>query len=209
MKRVFVSGISTGVGKTVVSAGLVNLWGAHYWKPVQSGTESEGDLDDSPATDSEVISRLTRCKVIPEAYALKAPLSPHAAAELESLSINLDTINLPPVDGPFVVEGAGGLLVPLNERELQVDLIKKFNLPVVLVSRHYLGSINHTLLSLEALQSRGIPLYGVVFVGEENEATERVILARVDVQCVRIPIFKRINTTTVATISEHFERAGF
>jgi dethiobiotin synthetase len=209
MKRVFVSGISTGVGKTVVAAGLVHLWGAHYWKPVQSGIEPEGDIDSFPGTDSEVVSGLTNAAVLPEAYALKAPLSPHAAAELESISITLEKIALPPVVGPLVVEGAGGLLVPLNEKELVVDLIKNLRLPVVLVSRHYLGSINHTLLSLEALQIRGIPLYGVIFVGEENRATERAIVGRIDVPHTRIPIYERIDKSSLRDIAGELEKAGF
>ena len=210
MKRAFVSGISTGVGKTVVAAGLVRLWKARYWKPIQSGTEPEEGVGEFTGTDSEVVSRLTKCTVAAEAYALKAPLSPHAAAELESVVIELEKIQLPAWDGPLVVEGAGGLLVPLNETDLVIDLIKKSNLPVVLVSRHYLGSINHTLLSLEAIRNRNISLYGVVFVGEENRATERVIIARAGgIRHTRIPIFEKIDSSAITTIARNLEMAGF
>lgn len=210
MKRVFVSGISTGVGKTVIASALVQLWGAQYWKPVQSGTETEGEFwNDSNSTDSKVVFHLTGAEIVPEGYALKAPLSPHAAAELESVVILPETLMLPSNGKPLVVEGAGGLLVPLNEEDLLIDLIVKFQLPAVLVSRHYLGSINHTLLSLEALRSRGIPLYGIVFVGEENLATERVIISRAGVRHARIPIFDRIDQSAISFIAHELEGAGF
>jgi dethiobiotin synthetase len=171
MKKIIVTGIGTDIGKTLVSAVLVEGLSAEYWKPVQSGTIQ--------GSDSEIIRRLApKVKNIhPETYLLKAPLSPHAAAELDSVTIELDAIKPPEHKHTLIIEGAGGLLVPLNNHQLMIDLFKKLNAPVVLVSRHYLGSINHTLLSIEALRAREIPILGIIFNGDRNLASQKAILA--------------------------------
>ncbi|MFA6809754.1 MAG: dethiobiotin synthase [Desulfoplanes sp.] len=166
-QRIFVTGTDTDIGKTIVAAICTSGLAATYWKPVQSGTQ-EG-------TDTDTIKHLTGLPdshFYPPAYALRAPLSPHLAAERENRIIHLDTITLPAQakTGPLVVEGAGGLMVPLNDRELMIDLIKRLALPVVLVASNLLGTINQVLLSLEALRSRHIPIAGVVLNrGTNNE----------------------------------------
>ena len=169
--RFVVSGTDTGVGKTVVAAGLATALGATYWKPVQSGLEDE--------TDSETVARLTggRVPILPEAYRLVTPCSPHEAARIDGASIAVGTLELPAVDGPLVVEGAGGLLVPLTDRDLTIDLFARWGLPVILVARTALGTINHSLLSLEALRTRGMACAGVVFSGEANPASEAAIVS--------------------------------
>ncbi len=161
----------TEIGKTVVSAIVVEALQADYWKPVQSGA-----LEDS---DRETVRRLISNPVSqfhPETYRLREPLSPHAAAALDGVEISLNAFTLPHTSNHLVVELAGGLMVPLNDQDLMIDLVKQLNLPVLLVSKHYLGSINHTLLSVEALQNRLIPILGIVFNGPETPATEDFIL---------------------------------
>ena len=193
--QLFVTGIGTDVGKTVVAAALVHLLKAAYWKPIQTGSEG--------TTDTHTITQLTnRCAhVYPERYRLLAPLSPHAAAHLEGITLNLD-FTLPVTSENLVVEGAGGLMVPINDTTLVIDLIDHLHLPAIVVSRHYLGSINHTLLSLEALLNRGIPVAGIVFVGEELPATEEAILKRYPrIQAVNIPWLDRIGTQEIARIA--------
>lgn len=171
IKGVFVAGIGTDVGKTLVSAVLVKALDAFYWKPVQAGGLER--------TDSDVVRALSGAaynKILPESFKLTEPLSPHAASLIDGVTIEVSKIETPRKEGTVVVEGAGGLMVPLNERELVVDLIGHLEMPVILVSRNYLGSINHTLLSVEALRSRSIPVLGVIFSGDIYEAGERAIL---------------------------------
>ncbi len=170
MLSIFVTGIGTGVGKTVVSAILCEALGADYWKPVQAGSLEQ--------TDSMVVKSLltnTKSKIHPEAYLLKQPMSPHAAAAIDGLHIEPDKIAVPQTSNSLVIEGAGGLMVPLNEASLMIDLIERLQCEVVLVSRNYLGSINHTLLSWEVLNRRRIPLLGVLFVGAEASSSESFI----------------------------------
>jgi len=164
----FITGIGTDVGKTVVSAVFREAFGADYWKPVQAG------IDDG--TDCETIVEQTSGsgKVHPETYRLKTPMSPHAAAAREGVEIDLAKFRIPDTENDLIVEGAGGLLVPLNDKETILDLIVKLQVPVVLVSRHYLGSINHTLLSIEMLRSRNVPIDLLVFIGDHSE-TESII----------------------------------
>lgn len=162
---VFVAGTDTDAGKTVVAAALVAALGAAYWKPVQSG------LDGAPGGDTAVVARLTghRPEDFPApAYAFKAPLSPDQAAAEEGLALDPGRIALPGGHRFLVVEGAGGLLVPLDGETLMIDLAARLGLPVVLAARTGLGTINHTLLSLEALRSRGLPVAGVVFSGPDH-----------------------------------------
>ncbi|MFY7890830.1 MAG: dethiobiotin synthase [Spirosomataceae bacterium] len=166
-----IAGIGTEIGKTFISSILVEALEANYWKPIQSG-----GLD---YTDTDTVKGLvTNQKSVfyPEAYRLTQPLSPHAAAEIDGVTIEVEDFQLPQTTAPLVVELAGGLMVPLNSDVLNIDLIEKFNLPVVLVTRNYLGSINHTLLSVHLLQSRGIAIKGLIFNGLSNPATESFIL---------------------------------
>ncbi|MGS2763414.1 dethiobiotin synthase [Sinomicrobium sp. M5D2P9] len=167
--KFFITGISTEVGKTIVSAIVTEALEADYWKPVQSG-----DLHDS---DSHKIGRLIsnpKTKIHPNSYALKTPMSPHAAAEIDEVRIEAAKVTEPEVTGDLVIEGAGGLLVPLNNTETIADLIKP-DYKVLIVSRNYLGSINHTLLTIEALKQRGKQIGGIIISGDENPSTESII----------------------------------
>src|SRR5215475_7822456 len=161
IRGVFVTGTDTGVGKTVTAACLAHAWQAGYWKPVQTGTAT-GDDDTATAA---ALAAIPADRVTPPAYAFGAPLSPHAAAEREGGFIDLTSIALPACADPLVVEGAGGVLVPHNAREFMIDLMTKLALPIVLVARSTLGTINHTLLSLAALRARALPIAGVVMNG--------------------------------------------
>ena len=177
MKRIFVTGTSTEVGKTIASAILVEALEADYWKPVQSG-----DLDNS---DSHKIARLIsngKSVIHKNSYALNTPMSPHAAAEIDGIEIKLREIIEPETNNNLIIEGAGGLLVPLNQTDTIADLIKP-NYHVVVVSRHYLGSINHTLLTIEALKRRGLDA-SLIFSGEEHSTTEQIILKKTGVACL-------------------------
>lgn len=167
MSTIIVTGTDTGIGKTVFSAGLTRALGATYWKPVQSG------LDE--ATDSETVAHLSGRPVLPEAYRLQLPASPHLSAEAEGVEINLARLAPPPVEGPLVIEGAGGLMVPLTRQHLFLDVIAGWKAPVVLVARTSLGTINHSLLSLTALRSMGCTVAGVAFVGEDMPDSRRTI----------------------------------
>ena len=155
-----ICGTDTDVGKTVVSALVVQGLGAHYWKPVQSGLEGGGD-----SGRLQALLQLPAARLLPEAYRLETPVSPHWAAELEGITIDPARLALPAVTEPLVVETAGGLLVPLRRDWLQIDQIAAWGLPVLLVARSGLGTLNHTLLSVEALRQRSIPLLGLVLNG--------------------------------------------
>jgi malonyl-CoA O-methyltransferase len=172
---VFVTGTDTGVGKTVVAACLVRAWRADYWKPVQTGMAATSDDTIDDTNTVVALAGLSADHVYAPAYALQAPLSPHAAAELEDVAITMDAITLPLTTHPLVVEGAGGLLVPLNDREFMIDLMARLALPALLVARSTLGTINHTLLSLSALRSRGLPIAGVVLNGPPNAGNRAAI----------------------------------
>ncbi len=187
MKRIFVTGISTGVGKTIAAAIITEALQADYWKPVQAG-----DLDDSDSMRVKGLLSNRFSKVHDNAYALNHAISPHAAAALEGIRINPGQIREPKTENHLVIEGAGGLLVPLNEEDTILDLIKP-NYKVVVVSRHYLGSINHTLLTLECLKQKGIPSC-LLFNGNENPATEQIIL-----QKAGVPLLGRIVNEKIFT----------
>lgn len=179
MSNIVVCGIGTDVGKTVVSSILVEKFKCDYWKPVQSG-----ELENS---DTMKVKNLVSSEVnfIPEVYKFKNPLSPHLAAEMEDVKIEIKKLTLPNFERNTLIEGAGGLMVPLDyDGLLYIDLIKSWDLPVVLVSRHYLGSINHTMLSLEILEKYGIKVKALIWVGNENKGTERVILNRFEIENV-------------------------
>ena len=158
--ELFVTGTDTNVGKTVVSAWLMLHLGARYWKPVQTGS--------ADGSDASIIRTLTDCEagdILPSVYELPEPLSPHEAARRAGVEISMDKFVPPEVEGPLIAEGAGGVMVPLNDHAFMIDLIDALNYSVVLVCRSSLGTINHTLLSLEALQSRDIPVAGIVMNG--------------------------------------------
>jgi dethiobiotin synthetase len=169
-KSVFVTGIGTGVGKTVVSAALVQALQADYWKPIQCGNLHESDT----ITVQSLVSN-AGSKFQPEAYRLKTASSPHYAAKMEEVEIDIKACISPVTENRLVIEGAGGLMVPLNENECIADLIIALNVPVVLVCRNYLGSINHTLLSLEMMKHKGLILLGLVFSGHNFLDNEEII----------------------------------
>ncbi|PNP97132.1 dethiobiotin synthase [Sphingobium sp. SA916] len=170
MSGFIVTGTDTDIGKTVFAAGLAGALGAHYWKPVQAGVDPEGDRERVAA-----LSGLPPAHILPEAYRLTTPASPHLAARIDGVEIALDRLVLPKVDGPLVVEGAGGLMVPVSDRMLMIDLFAHWGLPAILCARTGLGTINHSLLSLEALRARAIPIAGIVFIGEPHEENERIV----------------------------------
>lgn len=168
--KLFITGIGTDVGKTITSAIVTQALEADYWKPIQAG-----DLDNS---DSHKIQRyISNDKTIihENSYKLNTPASPHLAAKIDGIKIDLKQIIEPKTSNNLVIEGAGGLLVPLNENDCIIDLIQK-DYKIILVSRHYLGSINHTLLSFEALKNRNSKVDGIIFSGDENKASEEIIL---------------------------------
>jgi malonyl-CoA O-methyltransferase len=171
VKGVFVTGTDTGIGKTLVSAVLARAWDADYWKPVQTGLADE-------AGDTATVAALAGLepdRLHPPRHAYAAPLSPHAAAALEGCEIALGDFRLPAIDRPLVVEGAGGVLVPLNQHELMIDLIARLGLPAVVAARSTLGTINHTLLTLEALRARKIAILGVVLIGPPSPGNRAAI----------------------------------
>jgi len=170
--RLIVAGTDTNVGKTIVSSLLVSKLNAHYWKPIQCGELDTGG-------DSATIKKLTGInenRIIPEAYRLKMAASPNQAAEAEGITIEDKNLILPSHDGPLVVELAGGLMVPLRDNWLQIDQIKIWNLPVVLVARSGLGTLNHTLLSLEAMEKRNIQVVTLILNGEKHEGNYKTLL---------------------------------
>src|ERR1700752_1028196 len=168
--RIIVSGTDTGIGKTVFAAALAGALDAFYWKPVQAGLDEETDRDTVMQ-----LSGLSQARLLPEVYRLKTPASPHLAARIDGVVIDPDALVLPNVDRSLVVEGAGGLMVPLTESLTYIDVMGRWRAPVVLCARTTLGTINHSLLSIEALRARNIPLLGVVFIGDESAESERII----------------------------------
>lgn len=176
--KLFITGIGTDVGKTIASAIITEALEADYWKPIQAG-----DLDNS---DSHKIQRYISndTTIIHEnSYKLNTPASPHLAARLDGITIDLKKIIEPKTKNHLVIEGAGGLLVPLNDSDCIIDLIQK-DYKVIIVSRHYLGSINHTLLTFEALKSRNIKVAGIIFSGDENQSTETIILKKTNAKLI-------------------------
>lgn len=203
MSRIFITGIGTGVGKTIVSAVVTEALKADYWKPIQTGME-EG-------TDSDIVRKLisnSLTKIHKEAFCLPLPVSPHTAAEAAKVQIRIKDMVMPATNNALVIEGAGGLMVPLNERELMIDLIQKTVAPVVLVVQHYLGSINHTLLSLEALKHRKIKLAGIIYNGEANPSSEKVIENFGNCKVIgRIGREERFTPSTISNYAKKMEEA--
>lgn len=176
-EKIIVAGIGTDTGKTVVSAILCEALKADYWKPVQAG-----DLEN---TDShKIASWVPEVTIHPEAYRLTEPMSPHAAAKIDKITIDETSLQLPTSSNPLIVELAGGLMVPLREDFVNIDLVQKMRIPIILVANYYLGSINHTLLTINLLKERSIPVAGIVFNGEKNESSFEVIQKRSGLKCL-------------------------
>jgi dethiobiotin synthetase len=204
--RIVVTGTDTGIGKTVFAAALAGALDAFYWKPVQAGIEEE--------TDREAVMRLSGLseqRMLREAYRLKTPASPHLAAKLDGVTINPQILSLPDVDRPLVIEGAGGLMVPLAESLTYIDVMAQWGAPVALCARTTLGTINHSLLSIEALRARGVPLLGVAFVGDENAESERIICKMGQARHLgRLPLLASLTHETLrAAFAQHFNVDDF
>jgi dethiobiotin synthetase len=203
---VVITGTDTGIGKTVFAAGLTAMLDGFYWKPVQAGLEE--------TTDSEAVAALAnipRERIFPEAWRLRTPASPHLAATLDGVEIKPEALVPPKVARPLVIEGAGGLLVPLTRSTLFIDVFARWRLPVVLCARTSLGTINHTLLSIQALRHRSIPILGVAFIGDEHEENIRIIaeIGRVSV-LGRLPYLASLPPQTLSTaMCENFRAADF
>ena len=193
MNRLIVTGTDTGIGKTIFSAALTGALQAHYWKPVQAG------LDDG--ADRDHVARLAGVPadhILPEAYRLNTPCSPHRAAEIDGVVIDLARLALPDAR-PLVVEGAGGALVPVTRGTTYADVFAWWNLPVIVVARTALGTINHSLLTFEALRARGVAIHGVAFVGDANEDSEATICAMGDARRLgRLPMLDRLDAQSLA-----------
>lgn len=197
----FITGIGTNIGKTVVSAILTEALEADYWKPVQAG-----DLENSDTNKVKNLVNNKKSVFHKETYCLTQPMSPHAATKMDGIEINLNEIKLPTTNNKLIIEGAGGLMVPLNDNTLIIDLIEKIPAEVILVSQNYLGSINHTLLSIESLQARNINIKGIIFNGEENTNSEEFILSHTKVNCLgRIKHHAVINKEVVLSYKNHFQ----
>lgn len=176
--KLFITGIGTDVGKTIASAIITEALEADYWKPIQAG-----DLNTSDSHKLKSYISNAKTVIHPNSYALNTPASPHLAAEVDNVIIDLKKIIEPVTENHLVIEGAGGLFVPLNDQDCVIDLIKS-DYKAIVVSRHYLGSINHTLLTIEALKNRKITIAGIVFSGKENQSTESIILKKTAVKCI-------------------------
>jgi len=181
MKKIFVTGISTDVGKTIISAIVTEALKADYWKPVQAG-----ELDHCDTKKVERMVSNTTSKFHSNSYALQTPMSPHAAAEIDGITIDLKKIKAPKTKNHLVIEGAGGLLVPLNDTQTILDIIQP-NYKIIVVSRHYLGSINHTLLTVNLLKAKGFDV-SIIFSGEAHKTTEEIIS-----KMTNVPIIGRVD----------------
>ncbi len=192
-KPLFVTGIGTWIGKTIVSAMLVEKLKADYWKPVQSG-----DLDDSDSLKVKSLISNNQTIIHPEAYRLTQPFSPHKSADIDGIEIDPNKFVLPQTDNTLIIEGAGGLMVPLCKGFLMIDLIKKLGAEVVLVSQHYLGSINHTLLSAYALMEYGIPLKGIIFNSADDIYSREFILEHTSIKLLgQIPQYDELDKKAI------------
>jgi dethiobiotin synthetase len=206
MTALVVAGTDTGVGKTVFSAALVDALSAAYWKPVQAGLDGE--------TDSQVVGRLAGLpleRILPEAFRLRTPASPHLAASLDGLAIVPDEFDPPPSPRPLVIETAGGVMTPLTLQSTNADLLARWRLPVVVVARTRLGTINHSLLTLEALRRRGAPVLGVAFVGEEDAQAQSTIARMGETRTLgRLPRLSPLTRETLAAaFAAGFDRRDF
>lgn len=201
MKTYFVTGIGTEVGKTIASAIITQALEADYWKPVQAG-----ELDQSDSMKVQSLISNDQSKFHEEAFRLNQPMSPHAAAEKDKVQIDIYSIKAPLTNNHLVIEGAGGLLVPLNDKETILNLIETLRCEVILVSRHYLGSINHTLMSIEILKQRNIQIKGILFNGDENKDTEAIISKMSDIHILgRIAELTNLNKSTINLVAQNLK----
>jgi len=206
MNTIIVTGTDTGIGKTVASAMLTQALDGFYWKPIQAGRPR----------DAEMVAALTRLpagRILPERFILNHPLSPHRAAELDGINIAAEDFPLPPLfeNRPLIIEGAGGLMVPINRTLLQIDLFAQWNAPLVLCARTALGTINHTLLSVAAIRQRNLRLLGIIFIGDAMEDSERTIVEFSGAKHLgRLPHINAITSKALQdAFHEHFNRADF
>lgn len=204
--RLVITGTDTGIGKTVFSAALTDALGACYWKPIQSGLDEE--------TDSETVLRLGRIpsqRIFPEAWRLKTPVSPHQSAEIDAVTINPYALEPPGTNLPLIIEGAGGLLVPLTRHETFADVFARWQIPIILCARTGLGTINHTLLSLETMRQRHIPIFGVAFIGDAHLDTQQIIEEMGDVRILgRLPRLELLTPDTLRqAFRENFDTSLF
>ncbi len=201
-----ITGTDTDIGKTVFATALTAALGGSYWKPVQAGL--------ADGTDSEMVARIggvDPAKMLPERYRLKIPASPHYSAAQEGIAIGLDDLVVPQVDGPLIIEGAGGALVPINPELLFADLFAHWALPVIIVASTRLGTINHSLLTIEALRSRGAPIHGIAFTGPEVSDSEHIIceIGRVR-RLGRLPMIDKLSPKSLkAAFDGNFSIADF
>jgi dethiobiotin synthetase len=198
-KPLFITGIGTGIGKTIVSAILTEKLKADYWKPVQSG-----DLHDSDTLKVKSLISNTKTVFHPETYRLTQPFSPHKSAAIDGLSIEMDKFIIPKTNNQLLIEGAGGLMVPLNDDLLMIDLIKYLNADVILVSQNYLGSINHTLLSMAVLKQYQIPVAGIIFNGRTDMDSESYILKHSGIKLLgHVPEYTSIDKKAIVAAGDY------
>lgn len=201
-----ITGTDTDIGKSVFAAALTAALDASYWKPVQAGLAG--------GTDSETVARIGGIdphRILPERYRLKIPASPHFSAAQEGVVIGLDDLGIPQVDGPLVIEGAGGALVPVNPDLLFADLFVHWALPVIIVASTSLGTINHSLLTIEALRGRNVPIHGIAFIGAENVDSEQTICRMGAVPHLgRLPILDELTPESLRdAFDAHFDMGDF
>lgn len=197
--KIFITGIGTDVGKTIASAIVTEALEADYWKPVQAG-----DLDNSDSHKIKCFLSNDKTVIHPNSYAFTTPASPHLSAALENITIDIKKIKEPKTKNHLIVEGAGGLLVPLNDKDCIIDIIQP-DYKVIVVSRHYLGSISHTLMTLEVLKNRNIEVAGIIFNGSEHKPTEEAILSRTSIKMIgRIEIEPYFDKNVILEYADGF-----
>lgn len=206
MTSFIISGTDTGIGKTIASAMLVQALGANYWKPIQSGIAG--------MVDTRMVQKLTELpddRFLPEKYVLSEPLSPHRAAEIDLVKLEPETLKIPASERSLIIEGAGGLMVPITRSTLQIKMFQEWNLPIILCARTGLGTINHTLLSIEALWNRNMKLHGILFVGEENRDNMKTIAEYSGEKVLgRLPMLESLNAGSLQkAFEENFKRGDF
>jgi len=199
--KFIICGTDTDIGKTLISSFFVKGLNSFYWKPIQSGIESQTD-----SQTIEKLAQLSKEKIIKEAYVFTKPLSPHWAAEIDQKTVNFEKLRLPKVQGSLIVETAGGLMVPITRNFLQIDQIKQWNLPVILVCKSSLGTLNHTLLSIEALKSRNIEILGLVVNGEKHLDNPKTLIEFSGIPLItEFPHIKKIDTNNLDILWEELE----
>jgi dethiobiotin synthetase len=206
MNNLIVTGTDTGIGKTIASAMLTQALDGFYWKPIQAGLPRDAD-------SVQALTHLPETRILPERFVLSQPLSPHRAAELDGLTLSPDDFPLPPLpeNRPLIIEGAGGLMVPINRSLLQIDLFTHWNAPLILCARTALGTINHTLLSVAAIRQRRLKLMGILFIGDAMDDTEATIVEFAGAKRLgRLPFKENLSADALQTVfAEAFSRADF